>query len=450
MTIETTLRAGQAAPDTGPTPAAADALRLLRAGMPIAAAGLLHMAITLTDSLLLAALGPDQLAGAAIVSDARGLVYYFVGGGFAALAPLVASVRDDSQAVRGLFVSGRRLAVLLVAAGFVPVATLGWTLPRIGVHLPDPASASGFALAIAVACAAMIVSQFLRGVLVPLGRGRAVVVAMSAAVPVNAAASLVLIHGAGPVPALGAAGAGWGTAVAYAVVASWLSAVAARAVGVRVARAPAAPLRPLASATVMTGFGLLFETGLFMIATLAVGCLVPEATAEHVVAFRFLGVCYCVFVGLGQAISVDAACAARRGRTGAGLAATLVAALTAGLAAAVAAGAVIGPTLEAVVAVPTSDAASLSRHVAATLVALALAVAGLSTLRGRGEIRAAAVVAAGGYWGCGLTLLGALALSGPVTLEAVWTALLGGTAVTALLAWAMVLAPAGDRMAARR
>ncbi len=442
--------AAAAGPRTAARAPTGEARGLLSAAIPFAAAGLLHMAITLTDSAMIALVGADALATSALVSDSRALVFYFVGGGFAALAPLMAAARDDPAALRRMYASGFGLAVMMTLAGVPLVMSLGWTLPMAGIAMPDPEGAVAYSVAIAFACAAMIFAQFLRSVLAPLGRGRVVVVAMAAAVPINALANWVLMFGPGGLPALGLAGAGYGTAVAYAAVTVWLAIVCSRELDLPLLRSVTLRPRglgPLAAATVMTGFGLLCETGLYMVGTLVGGLADPAATAEHVVALRFLGTCYCVFVGLGQAASIAAARPSGRADPGAAARTALVATLIVGGVAAIAAEVIVPELIVAAFPAPEVDPTLLATYVAATLIVLAFAVTGLSSLRGAGRVRATAVISAAGYWGVGASTLAVLAATGPVGLTDVWTSLFTGTAATAAASWALLVWGATPRRA---
>ncbi|HUG62758.1 MAG TPA: MATE family efflux transporter, partial [Methylomirabilota bacterium] len=410
---------------------------LLRAAAPFAAVGLLNMAVSITDSVMIGALGPAALATGALVSDARAIVFYFVGGGFIALAPLIAaaSAEGDATQLRRLFGAGLRLAIVLAAVSFPIVMSLGWTLPAMGIALPDRNAAVAFAISLAFACTAMVFAQFARSVLAPLGRGRTVVIAMAAAVPINALANTVLMFGPEGMPRLGIAGAGYGAALAYAIVAVWLMAVSHGVADVSPLRALSTrsqAFRPLAAATLMTGFGLLCETGLYLAATLAVGRFAPAATPEHVVAFRILGLCYCVLVGVGQATSIAAA---RSGAAFTTVVTAFGATLAAGLACSAATHVAVMRLVPAGFADDPAATAALALHVAVAVLALAFAVVGLSGLRGRGAVRASAVIAVAGYWGVGVLALAIVAATGDLGLLGIWKALIAGTLATALAAW---------------
>jgi hypothetical protein len=119
---------------------------VMKLAVPLAAVGLLNMAISVTDSIMIAALGRDLFATGALVSDSQSIVFYFIGSGLMILAPLAAAAasarRDDGGGdLTRLFSAGFGLATLMAAIGFPLVLSIGWLLPAFGIHLPDPDAA---------------------------------------------------------------------------------------------------------------------------------------------------------------------------------------------------------------------------------------------------------------------------------------------------------------------
>jgi multidrug resistance protein, MATE family len=259
------------------------------------------------------------------------------------------------------------------------------------------------------------------------------------AVPINAALNTLLMFGMFGFPELGLAGTGYATAFSFAVVAAMLLTKAFRVAGV----SPRAALRgidgrrviALALSAIVTGFSLLCETGLYLASTLAVGRLLPEAIADHVIAFRVTAICYCIYFGFGQAVSMVQA---RAGNSGSAVAAAFACALGIGLAGGIAAFIAVGALADLS---SHPGAAALPANAGMTLTALALAVVGLGVLRGRGEFRLAAIISAVAYWGAGFGTMAAFGWIGALDVSTIWLGLLAGTAATALGAWTAVLGP---------
>ncbi len=103
----------------------------------------------------------------------------------------------------------------------------------------------------------------------------------------NAVLSLVLVHGIGPVPALGIAGSAWGTVVAQLGMAAWLIAVVVR--GSRTASVPLVPRLAGIRTAAWAGVPLLLRTltlrAALLVTTWVATGIGVEQLAAHQVAF---------------------------------------------------------------------------------------------------------------------------------------------------------------------
>jgi len=189
---------------------------IARIAVPVSAEFVLMLVLNFVNQVTVGTLGATAIAA---VGFANSLFFILI----ITLGCLGTSV---SILVARAFGAGRRTemdhtvtAALLVAGALGLVASalpFVWAddlLGRTGASPTVAATGTDYFRLIALATLPTMLSAILSGVLRSVGRASSPMVATTATVLVNSALAYILVTGAGPAPALGAAGAGWATLV---------------------------------------------------------------------------------------------------------------------------------------------------------------------------------------------------------------------------------------------
>lgn len=283
-----------------------------RVTWPMAALGLLRSCYVLTDSFWVGRMGPEPLAalgGSAFAwwmivlacelpaTGAHALVARHAGGGrYERIAPVLAHA----------MLLGLALAVLLGAPAYhargLYFDLLGFA-PGSAEHALGREYVGASLLGASSLAIHAVVGAAFRG----LGDTRTALAITAGALVVNAICDPLLMWGAGPVPALGIAGAAWATAIANAVgAAAGLWILARRGIRVRPVRPRLAELATLAkigAPVSASGVG-------FTLCYVLLGRVITGFGSEQMgglgVGHRLEGVAYllCVAFGVGAATMV--------------------------------------------------------------------------------------------------------------------------------------------------
>lgn len=390
---------------------------MVRLALPVITAELGWIAMGVVDTLMVSPLGPAALGGTGIGSTLFIAVGMFGMGLLLGLDTTVAQAHGagDQDACDRWLASG----VWLSALATPPLAVLLWgiylALPWFGFH-PDvlPYLQAYFPI-VALSLPPLLLYACLRRYLQALSHTGVIAFALVSANLVNLLGNSLLIHGVGPLPALGVAGSAWATVLARVYMVGVL-AWAVRRRQRRVTGRPAgtwrlAPERLglLLALGLPAAAHLTFEVGVFTAVTALAGQLPPHSLAAHHIALSIISVVYMVPLGLSSAAAVlvgqhvgrgDAEGAARAGW------AAIVIVLGVMTAAALALVLAPGPWI----GLFTSDARVIA--IGARLLAVAAAfqvfdglqVTTTGALRGLGETRVPMVISLVGYWISGLPL----------------------------------------------
>lgn len=286
------------------------AAETLRIGLPLAAAQLAQMAMGVTDTAFLGALGPDALAAGGLATTLEIGILVILQGVLAALSALVSQARGAGHdaAIPGLYWTGVLLAVLLMLPAFLFFHGAEPFLLAIG-EPPALAHSAGRFLG--------LLQWSIPGSMIGIGLQRAFLPAIDAGwiiFPVTAAGTLLnaalcygLIHGEFGLPALGFLG----PAVATAIVATAMA--AALAVFTHTGRRRAfvtrtAPRLTELAALLRLGIPIsatfAVEHTLFLAVALLMGLLGPDALAAQQVALVTISVAFMIPLGISQAANV--------------------------------------------------------------------------------------------------------------------------------------------------
>jgi len=412
----------------------------VRLAIPLAAQQLGFQLMGTVDAALLGRYSDSALAAAGIGNN---LLFAITSLGWGVVMGLDtvlpqaigAGRRDDARRALG---AGLRLAMLaaLICTALVLIS------PRVLAIAEVPADVARDARVYidlrAIGIAPFLLSIALRSYLAAHNITRPLVVAIALGNVANALLDLVLIYGAGPIPAMGAAGAALATVgVQIAIVAIYFA--GARAIDGGRAR-PRSTRRDLAEIVhygLPIGGHLFAEIGIFALATVFAAHMGKVPAAAHSIALQLSSFTFSVSVGIGAATSVrvghaigagDRALARRRGMLGMqmGLGVMSCFATVFLLAAGALAGLFTDQRAVVVATIPLLQIAALFQ------VSDGAQAIAAGALRGIGDNRATFIGNVVGHYGIGLAISLSLGFGAGLGAPGLWWGLSAGLTATAL------------------
>ena len=411
----------------------------IRLAIPLAAQQLGFQLMGMVDAAMLGRYDDVALAAAGVGNNllfAISALGWGIVMGLDTVLPQAVGAGRHADARRALG-GGLRLAILTGLACTLLVVAAPRILDLAGVSAEVANDARVYVDLRAFGIVPFLVSIALRSYLAAYNITRPLIVAMVAGNVANAGLDLVLIYGAGPVPAMGIAGAAVATvSVQVALVAIYFAGV--RALDGAAAR-PASTRNDLAE-IVRYGIpisGQMFaEIGIFGVSTVLAARLGKIPAAAHSIALNLASFTFAVAVGIGSATSVrvghaigagDRAQARHRGVVGLGIGLAIMSAFAA-----------VFIALPGPLAALFTDQAAV---VAATLPLLQIAALfqlsdgaqaiAAGALRGLGDTRATFVGNLVGHYGIGLAISLTLAFGVGMGAPGLWWGLSVGLTATA-------------------
>jgi MATE family multidrug resistance protein len=419
---------------------------------PLAAANLAQMAMGLTDTIMVGALGALSLAAVGLGSGVYFTSVLVCHGVLGAVAPLASFAlgAGDREAVGRVTASGLLLAAALTVPVIGAILLAELLLDLLGYEPALTAEISLYLDAIIWGVPGSLGFAVLRCLFATLSRARVLMVVLMLCVPVNAALNWVLVFGHLGAPSLGVAGSGYASAICVWLMLLGLAAATAllprgdpaHRLRLRFAGTLADIRRILALGLPIGGLQAL-EIGVFVASAGVMGLFGVDALAAHQIAITCASVTFMVPVGIGQAATVRVA--TEHG------AASWQAARRAGFVAValgvafMAAAAIVFWTMPAAIVgafVATGDPANQAVVVLAIeFLAIAAAfqiVDGLQSvasgaLRGYHDTKVPMLIAGAGYWGVGFAGGWALAFPLGIGPAGLWWGFVIGLATVALL-----------------
>jgi MATE family multidrug resistance protein len=435
------------------SPYLAEVRSLVALAAPLVLAQLVQAGMAFVDTVMVARLGSDALAGIALGATGYMLLTIFLQGVVFAVGPLVSQSfgggrpGDAGRAARqglwlALFLSLPAIPVLLNARSL---------LLAIGQEPGSAQLAASYLSAAAWGFLPSLLLVALRAFLEGIGDTRPILALMVLGLVANIALDEVLMFGRLGLPALGVAGTGYATSAVHVLMLLLAAGyVAARHNAFELFGAPRGPDRRLLGELFRLGapIGLTvgFEAGLFGATALLMGLVGRVELAAHQIAIQSATMTFMIAVGLAVAASVRVGQAVGRGDgTGArragtvGVALSVVAMCFTACLFWLAPGAVIDVFIDP--ALPANAEvvrlATLFLGIAATFQIFdGIQVSAAGALRGYKDTAVPMVISLVSYWvigiGSGATLAFALGWGG----RGLWTGLVLGlaTAATLLLA----------------
>ena len=283
---------------------------LLRLAGPLIASQLAHMLMVLTDTLMMARLSPEALAGGGLGAASYSFVSIFCIGVIAAVGTLV-SIRkgaDDQQGVARLTQAGLWLAWGMAA---VLLWNLGPVLSMLGQTPANVAFATQFLLLLPFALPGNLSFMALRGFTAALGRATPVMVISIIATVANYLLNHAFIEGMFGLPKLGLVGIGMVTAIISTLMAITLAlyirfhrAYAPYPLLKGLARPNLNALRELWRLGLPIGGTYAVEVGLFAFAALCIGTMGTTPLAAHQIALQIISVAFMVPAGMSYAVTM--------------------------------------------------------------------------------------------------------------------------------------------------
>lgn len=429
---------------------------ILVTASPIVVIGLLNMAMSMADMLMLARYDAEGLVAVVVVSDLYSIVFNFSAGFAGVATPRVALAIGAGVPwhVCGIV---RRILLLVLAVSAVGAALIVFSaalFERLGAAHAEKAGA--YALYMAGTYLFMVLFALVRAVLSAMGRPGFAVAAIVAALPVKIAANAAFIYGAWGMPELGVGGAGlasflvallMGGSLTIYLLSSSAFAPFDRAAGSEALEG----YRMLARSGALMGLIAVSETGVFLASTIVIGLMAPADLVVHALVFRSIAVGYLLVAGVGQAVTIRAA--QLQGRAGHALKIHAERAMTscaAALMALLLAVLVLGADpLSSMLARTLGGSGDISAEISRLLCIAGPALAALvpahmitAILRARDDVAIPTALTIASYWGLALAVMAILAARG-LGAWGVWLGLLSGATAAS---GALLLYFSGPRM----
>lgn len=416
---------------------------------PMALTQLGQMALNIVDTLLIAHLGTEALAAAALGTALFFVFFLFGMGTLFAVASLAAQAHGAEDA-RGVSRTVGQGLVVSLALALLMIGILGWTedILLLAGQQPGLAARAGDYLHwMRWSLVGGLPFVVLRGFVSALDRPQPALWVMLLGVPANGLLAYALIFGEYGAPRLELAGAGIATSLVALAMTLALLAWSLRAPRFRLYRIhahlgpPGVETARILKIGLPIGATLVMEMGLFSGAMMMMGWIGPDEVAAHQVALQIIAFLFMVPLGLSQAATVRVGSAHGRGDA-AGVRIAGWVALALGTAFMIGSALLIWAAPAVLVHLFLTGADSAR---AAALAVAFLYVAGFfqvmdggqviggAVLRGLNDTRIPMVMAGFGYWLVGLPTGYLLAFQAGLGGVGIWMGLAAGLGVTATL-----------------
>ena len=294
-------------------PARIELRAILRLAGPLIASQLAHMLMVLTDTLMMARLSPEALAGGSLGAASYSFVSIFCIGVIAAVGTLV-SIRQGGGDIEGatrLTQAGLWLAWALALGGALMLWNIKPLLLLFGQTPTNVEAAGQFLLLLPFALPGYMTFMALRGFTSAMGRATPVMVISLIGTVANFLLNYALITGMFGLPRLGLTGIGLVTAIVATCMAAGLAwhihrhpAYDAYPIRNGLSRINLTYLRELWRLGLPIGGTYAVEVGLFAFAALCMGTMGSTQLAAHQIALQIVSAAFMVPAGLSYAITM--------------------------------------------------------------------------------------------------------------------------------------------------
>lgn len=288
--------------------------RIARLAAPLALVQLGHATMGLVDVAVVGRHGAVDLAGVGLGNSIFFTIAIFGMGLVLGIEPVISQAigAGDEQSARRALRTGLWLSALATPPLLVLMGVVLWALPSFGVD-PDVVPATrGYVLARAPELPAFLAFMAVKGWLQGHGRTRPIVASVVVANVLNLGLDVLFVFGAGPIPALGAAGAGLATTLC-----TWVRLAIVAAPATQVAPSSTTSRRDAWRAALSTtelarvlrvgaplGLTLTLEVAIFAFVAFSMGRLGEADLAAHNVALMLASTPFNLMIGLASATGV--------------------------------------------------------------------------------------------------------------------------------------------------
>ncbi|PYQ28272.1 MAG: MATE family efflux transporter [Acidobacteria bacterium] len=282
--------------------------QLFRLALPVTAAQAGMQLMGLVDVAVLGRLGAKELAAAAI-GNAIFFAFAIAGTGIvSALDPLISQAVGAGDRVRARRVlwQGVWLSLIVTAVLTAILVAVSFAVPYAGVKGELVAPATAFLLIRTAGLAPYLLFLTIRAYLQAHGVTRPMLTAMVVGNIFNFALDILFVFGAGPIPAMGVAGAALSTLICT-VIEAWIAAVAVRRIAVDAPfdhRPNRAEIAQAARVGLPIGLQLSAEIGVFALVGVLAARLGTLQVAAHQLTIGLAAFTYTIALGVGAAGSV--------------------------------------------------------------------------------------------------------------------------------------------------
>ena len=294
-------------------PARTELWAILRLSGPLIASQLAHMLMVLTDTLMMARLSPEALAGGGLGAASYSFVSIFCIGVIAAVGTLVA-IRHGAGDIEGatrLTQAGLWLAWLMALVAALLLWNLKPLLLLFGQTETNVQSAGQFLTILPFALPGFLSFMALRGFTSAIGKAKPVMVISLGGAVANYLLNHALIEGMFGLPKLGLMGIGLVTALVangMALALMWYihrnRDYAAYPLSTGLLRLNTQYLRELWRLGLPIGGTYAVEVGLFAFAALCIGTMGSTQLAAHQIALQIVSVAFMVPAGMSYAVTM--------------------------------------------------------------------------------------------------------------------------------------------------
>ncbi|MDR9751007.1 NorM family multidrug efflux MATE transporter [Pseudomonas sp. SZMC_28357] len=294
-------------------PARRELWAILRLSGPLIASQLAHMLMVLTDTLMMARLSPEALAGGGLGAASYSFVSIFCIGVIAAVGTLVAIRQGggDLEGAARLTQAGLWLAWIMALLAALLLWNLKPVLLMFGQTDSNVQMAGQFLIALPFALPGYLTFMALRGFTSAIGRASPVMVISVCGTVANFLLNYALITGMFGLPKLGLMGIGLVTAIvanlmalALALHIRWHRAYDAYPLRHGLSRPNRQYLQELWRLGLPIGGTYAVEAGLFAFAALCMGTMGSTPLAAHQIALQIVSVAFMVPAGMSYAITM--------------------------------------------------------------------------------------------------------------------------------------------------
>lgn len=420
---------------------------MLGIGLPIIVHNLALVGMGLTDAIMAGLLGAKTLAGVAVGSSAWAPVFLFSLGLLMAQSPTAAHLfgagkhRDIGRYARQM----AWISQLVGWGGFFLLRNLHPFLVAIHIEAEIVPVADGYLKAVAWGLPGLCLYQVLRFTSEGIGRTRVLVVMACGGLVVNGVLDYIFMYGKFGLPAMGATGTGYATALTQWLMLLGMLLYVTRRVHYRPLEVFSAfdwpeadKFKELMFLGMPIAVSIFMESSLFSGVGLMMGTLGTDIVAAHQIALNYASFVFMVPMSVALAISVRVGHALGRGdRAEARLAGFTGIALCLGFEVLSALSMAFLP--HQIVGLYTHDAAvagiavSLLYMGAIMQISDGIQVSAMGALRGYKDTAIPTLITVFAYWGVGFPLAWVAGIPLHLGPQMIWAGFIGGLTVAAVL-----------------